>query len=191
MLLLAVVIGGFFDGGCAATKDWVSSTLKESIDTVKAESKGALDTVVANLVSSLKDQGKKLLADLPGIAKGAAQSLLDAAEKKRKELQAREIVKIDAELDNVTPDLAYDTNKDGKVTCADFLNDNGDLSPAAALRLAMYHSRQPAKPGKTKDNSNLLLAVGALALLGGGGTAGAAIQKKLNANNAAAPPKTE
>jgi hypothetical protein len=184
-LLLAVLIGGFFDGGCAATRDWVQGILKESTDTLKKESKGAIDTVLANLMGSLKDQGKKILADLPGIAKGAAQSLLDAAEKKRKELQVKEVVKINAELDKVVPDLAFDTNKDGKVTCEDFLNEVGDLSPAASARVVMYYKDRPAKEGKTKDNNGLLLSVGALALLGAGGTAGAAVQKKLAGKTAA------
>jgi hypothetical protein len=148
----------------------VSAALKDSIDTVKTESKGALDTVMANLMASLKDQGKKLLADLPGIAKGAAQALLDAAEKKRKELQAKEIVKINVKLEDLVPDLAYDANKDGKVTCEDFLNEVGDLSPAATLRF--------------------LLAVGALGLLGVGGVAGSAVQKNKLAGKTAVPPKT-
>jgi hypothetical protein len=188
LLMALVVIGGFFSG-CAATRDWVQETLKESVDTLKTESKGALDTVMANLMSSLKDQGKKLLADLPGIAKGAAQSLLDAAEKKRKELQAKEIVKINVKLDDLVPDLVYDANKDGKVTCEDFLNEAGDLSPAATLRFLLYCKDRPAKEGKTKDTNGLLLAVGALGLLGVGGVAGSAAQKKM-AGKTAAPPKT-
>ena len=181
LALLLVVIGGFFNGGCAATKDWVQSTLKESVDTLKTESKGALDTVAANLMSSLKDQGKKLIADLPGIAKGAAQALLDAAEKKRKEALAKEIVKINAELDKVTPDLSYDVNKDGKVTAEDFLDANGDLSPAASLRVAMYYKNQPAKPGQTKDNSALMMALGGAVLLAVGGKAGHALGMKAGA----------
>ena len=189
LLTVLVVIGGFFSG-CAATRDWVSAALKDSIDTVKTESKGALDTVMANLMASLKDQGKKLLADLPGIAKGAAQALLDAAEKKRKELQAKEIVKINVKLDDLVPDLAYDANKDGKVTCEDFLNEVGDLSPAATLRFLLYCKDRPAKEGKTKDTNGLLLAVGALGLLGVGGVAGSAVQKNKLAGKTAVPPKT-
>jgi hypothetical protein len=184
LLVALIVIGGFFSG-CTATRAWVQDTLKESIDTVKAESKGALDTVIANLMNSLRDQGKKLLADIPGIAKGAAQSLLDA-EKKRKELQAREVVKINTELNKVVPDLSYDTNKDGKVTCEDFLDEKGDLSVASSIRLVMYFKAQPAKPGQTKDSNALLLAVGAMGLLGVGGAAGSYAQKKLN--NSSAPP---
>ena len=188
-LLLVLLIGGFFSGGCAATRDWVQETLKESVDTLKTESKGAINTLLSNVMASLKEQGSKWLEKVPGIAKGAAQALLDAAEKKRKELQAKEIVKINAELDKVVPDLAYDNNKDGKVTCEDFLNEVGDLSPAASLQVVMYHNDRPAKEGKTKDNTGLLIAVGALGLLGVGGVAGSAAQKKM-AGKTATPPTT-
>jgi hypothetical protein len=150
----------------------VQDTLKESIDTVKAESKGALDTIVANLMNSLKDQGAKLLTQIKPIAQGAAQSLLDAAEKKRKELLAKDLVKINVELDKVAPDLSYDTNHDGKVTVEDFLDANGDLPVSASLRIAMYYKAQPAKPGQTKDNSTLLTALGVVVALGAAGKAG-------------------
>jgi hypothetical protein len=188
LLVLAVAIGGFFSG-CTATRAWVQETLSESVGTLKKESKGAIDALLANVMASLKEQGSKWLEKVPSIAKGAAQALLDAAEKKRKEAQAKEIVNINVKLDNLVPDLAYDTNKDGKVTCEDFLNEAGDLSPAATLRLLLYCKDQPAKQGKTKDMNGLLLAVGALGLLGVGGMAGSAAQKKM-AGKTATPPTT-
>ena len=187
LLVALMVIGGFFSG-CTATRGWVQDTLKESIDTVKtevkADAKTAIDTVVANLMNALKDQGKKLLAEVTGVAKDATQTLLDVAEKKRKEALVREIAKINVELAKVVPDLSYDTNKDGQVTCEDFLDENGDLPLSASLRLVMYYRAQPAKPGQTKDNNALALAVGAMGLLGVGGAAGSYAQKKLKNNQA-------
>jgi hypothetical protein len=183
-VLLVVAIGGFFSG-CAATRDWVNGTLKEAITTVKAESKGALDTVVANLLNSLKEQGKKLMADVPSIAKDAAAKLLATLEAKRKEAQAKEAAKIDVELAKVVPDLSYDTNHDGAVTSADFLDAQGDLTVGAATRLTLYYVKQAAKPGEKKDSGALAIAVAALAGLTVGGGATAALQKKVNGNGTA------
>lgn len=185
LLMLLVAIGGFFSG-CAATRTWVQETLSESVDTLKKESKGALDVVVANLMSSLKDQGAKLMERLPSIAKGAAQSLLDAAEKKRKEALAKELVKIDVELAKVVPDLSFDSNKDGAVTAADFLDAAGELSPAASMRLVMYYQKQPAREGQQKDANSLLYAVAGIGLLYVAGKAGQVVGKKQGAETAKA-----
>ncbi len=181
MLVLLVAIGGSFSG-CSATRSWVQETLSESVDTLKKESKGALDVMVANLMSSLKDQGAKLMERLPSIAKGAAQSLLDAAEKKRKEALARELAKVDVELAKVVPDLSFDSNRDGAVTAADFLDATGELSPAASMRLVMYYQKQPAKEGQKKgDPNNLLYAVAGIGLLYAAGKAGQVVGKKQGA----------
>lgn len=185
MLALLVAIGGSFSG-CTATRAWVQETLSESVDTLKKESKGALDVVVANLMSSLKDQGAKLMERLPSIAKGAAQSLLDAAEKKRKEALAKELAKVDVELAKVVPDLAFDANKDGAVTAADFLDAQGELTPAASMRLVMYYQKQPAKEGQKKDTNSLLYAVAGIGLLYAAGRAGQVVGKKQGAEEAKA-----
>jgi hypothetical protein len=192
LLVLAVAIGGFFSG-CTATRAWVQETLSESVGTLKKESKGAIDALLANVMASLKEQGSKWLEKVPSIAKGAAQALLDAAEKKRKEALAKEIVKIDLELMKVVPDLSYDADKDGAVTCRDFLDSNGDLSPSASLRMIMYYERQPAKEGQGKDPNALLYAIGAVVLLVGAGKVGQVVgAKKAQAGGGAPtpPPKT-
>lgn len=187
--VLALAIGGFFSG-CSATRDWVTGTVKDAVTAVKTESKDALATIVANFMSAIKEQGKKLLADVPGIAQDAAKKVVAALEAKRKEAQAKEAAKIDVELAKVVPDLSYDTNHDGAVTSADFLDANGDLTVGAATRLTLYYVKQAAKPGEKKDSGALGLAVAALVGLTVGGGATAALQKKVNGNGTAPPAKT-
>jgi hypothetical protein len=206
MLLVVVVIGGLFEGGCTATKDWV----REHVDVMVEQVEKKAGVVAEGLVSKLQDLAMKKIEEYKaklaekvegyaakyGVdltkAKDAMSGLIDtklaAAEAKRKAEHDKQMDQVKTLLAGLQYDATVDTNKDGKVDWTDFdLDKDGDLSPVELTRLVMYYDKAVPLPGQQKDNTKLYTAAGILTLLWGAGQV--ANKKNSGGGTVAAVPK--